>query len=95
MKNNCIPKGLVHLEKLFENNDVVKNPRVKPSHEDVEDVNVGTEENPKIVKLSTKMSTEAKEKYVKLLKQYLDVFSWSYDDLKVYDIGVIRHTIPL
>ena len=28
------------------------------------------------------------------MKQYSDVFAWSYDDLKVYDTSVIRHTIP-
>lgn len=95
MKNNCIPKGLVPLEKLFENNDVAKNLGVKPSHEDVEDVNVGTKKEPIIVKLSTKLSTESKQKYANLLKQYSDVFAWSYDDLKVYDTSVIRHTIPL
>ena len=70
LKSNYILKGLVPLEKLFENNDVAKNPGVKPSHENVEDVNVGTEKEPTIVKLSTKLSVEAKEKYVKLLKQY-------------------------
>ena len=83
------------MEKLFENNDVAKNPGVKPSHEDVEDINVGTEEDPRIVKLSTKLSLEAKQKYVKLLKQYSNVFAWSYNDLKVYDTSVIRHTMPL
>lgn len=95
MKNNCIPKGLVPLEKLFENNDMEKNPRVKPSHEDVEDVNVGTEEDPRIVKLSSKFYVEAKDKYVNLLKQYSNLFAWSYDDLKFYDTSIIRHTIPL
>ena len=56
---------------------------------------MGTEDEPRIVKLSTKLSAEAKEKYVNLLKQYSNVFAWSYDDLKVYDTSVIRHTIPL
>jgi len=60
LKNNCNPKGLVPLEKLFEKIDVAKNPTVKPSHEDVEDANVGTEQEPRIIKLSTKLSSEAK-----------------------------------
>jgi hypothetical protein len=30
-----------------------------------------------------------------LLKKYSDVFAWSYDDLKMYDTSVIRHTILL
>ena len=43
LKNNYIPKGLAPLENMFENNDVAKNIGVKPRHEDVEDINVGTE----------------------------------------------------
>ena len=29
------------------------------------------------------------------MKEFYDVFSWTYDDLKVYDPGVIQHTIPI
>jgi hypothetical protein len=54
-----------------------------------------TEENPKMVKLSKTLSPEVKQDYVKLMKDFLDVFAWSYDDLKVYDTKVIQHVIPL
>ena len=47
LKNNCITKGLVPLEKLFDINDMAKSPRVKPSDEDVEDGNIGIEQEPK------------------------------------------------
>ena len=57
MKNNCIPKGLVPLESLFDNNDVAKNLGVKPSHEDVEDANIGIEQEPRLVKISRKLAT--------------------------------------
>jgi hypothetical protein len=40
LKNNIIPKGLVPLEKLFDENDVAKNPKITASEEDVEDCNV-------------------------------------------------------
>lgn len=93
LKNNCIPKGLVPLEKLFDSNDVAKSLGVKPSHEDVEDVNIGTKQEPKLVKICKKLSVEVKKKYVELLKQYSNIFEWSYDDLKVYDTSVIMHTI--
>jgi hypothetical protein len=36
LKNNVIPKGLVLLEKLFNENDVAKNPKITASEEDVE-----------------------------------------------------------
>ena len=52
LKSNHIPRGLIPLEKFFDKNDVVKDPKVKPAENSVEDKNIGTEENPKIVKLS-------------------------------------------
>ena len=29
------------------------------------------------------------------MKEYSDVFSWSYNDLKAYDTSIIQHTIPI
>jgi hypothetical protein len=51
LKNNIIPKGLVLLENLFDENDVAKNPKITASKEDVEDYNIGTKAEPKMVKL--------------------------------------------
>ena len=60
LKGNSIPKGLVPLEKCFDHNDVAKNPKVKPAENVVEDRNIGTEENPKIVKLSKNLLVKEK-----------------------------------
>jgi hypothetical protein len=49
LKNNIIPKGLVQLEKLFDDNDVARNPKITTNDEDVENCNIGTQENPKII----------------------------------------------
>jgi hypothetical protein len=95
LKNNIIPKGLVPLENMFDENDVAKNPRITASEEDMEDCNIGTKENPKMVKLSKTLSLEVKQDYVNLMKGFPDVFAWSYNDLKVYDTKVIQHVIPL
>ena len=56
-----------------------------PNEANVEDCNIGTIEDQKIVKLSINSPLEAKEKYLSLLKEYSKVFSWKYEDLKVYD----------
>ena len=44
-------------------------------------MNIGTEENPKIVKLSKSLPVKEKEEYVNLMKKYTDVFSWRYEDI--------------
>ena len=32
---------------------------------------------------------------MKLFKEYKDVFMWTYEDLKTYDMKIIQHIIPL
>jgi len=51
LKINIIPKGLVPLEIFFYNNDVARNPKITANDEDIEDCNIGTQEDPKIIKL--------------------------------------------
>lgn len=61
----------------------------------MEECNIGTESQPKIIKLSKNLSYESKERYIQPMKKYSYVFAWSYDDLKVYDTNIIQHTIPI
>ena len=89
LKGNSIPRGLVPLEKLFDPNDVAKEPQLVPSCEDVEDVNIGTNEQPRIIKITRTLSPKSKQKYISLMKEYSNVFSWSYKDLKAYDSSII------
>ena len=32
---------------------------------------------------------------MRLFKEYKDVFTWTYEDLKTYDMKIIQHIIPL
>jgi len=40
-------------------------------------------------------SKEERNQIEKLIREYKDVFSWSYDDLKAYKGDIIQHTIPI
>jgi hypothetical protein len=83
------------LEKLFDENNVSRNPKITANDEDIEDCNIGTQENPRMIKLSKTLSSKVKQNYIKLMKYFPDIFTWSYEDLKVYDTKVIQHVIPL
>jgi hypothetical protein len=61
----------------------------------VELINLGTDQNPQNVNLGLGCSHFERTTFIKLLKQYKDVFAWSYDDLKTFDTSVIQHTIPM
>jgi len=95
LKDNVIPRGLIPLEELFDQDDVARKPTMVPTDKGVEDVNIGTADQPKLVKLSKTLSPKSKAKYVKLLSEFSDVFAWDYLDLKVYDKNIIQHTIPI
>jgi ribonuclease HI len=75
LKNNVLPRGLVLLEDLFDFNDVAKKPKIEASGKEVEDCNIGTEEKPKMVKLSKSLPPEQKLKYIELFKEYVDIFA--------------------
>jgi hypothetical protein len=81
LKNNIIPKGLVPLEKLFDENDVARNPKITMNDKDVEDCNIGAQENLRIIKFPKTLSPEIKQRYIKIMKDFPDVFAWSYEDL--------------
>jgi hypothetical protein len=45
--------------------------------------------------LGVDFTTEEVDQYVALFKEYIDVFAWTYDDLKSYDKTIFQHIIPL
>ena len=57
--------------------------------------NIGTPEEPKFVKMSRDLTREQRDEYTELLREFVDVFAWTYEDLKTYDTPVIEHKIPL
>lgn len=95
LKYTFLPKGLTPLEDLFDSNDVPKNPKMEPVRSDIEECNIGTELKPKMIKLSKYLPPQEKEQYIDLLKEYQDVFAWSYEDLKAYDTNIIQQKIPI
>ena len=75
LKGYSIPRGMVSLEKIFNPDDVVREFQLVPNCEYMEEVNIGTEEQPKIIKIARTLSPESKHRYISLMKEYSDVFS--------------------
>jgi len=95
LNNNHIHRGLIPLERLFEKDDIPLKSTLQPQLKEVEDYDIGTKEEPKIVKLSKYLPAQVKSKYVEFIKKYKDIFAWSCNDLRMYDTSVIEHKIPL
>jgi hypothetical protein len=88
-------KGLIPLERLFDQNDIPIKSTLQPQPEEVGDCDMGTKEESKMVKISKLLPPKIKGKYKDLLKKFKDIFTWSYDELITYDTTVIDHKIPL
>lgn len=56
------------MERIFDEDDVAKKPNIAPDDEQMEDCNLGTQQDPKMVKLSAALSIDDRGKYVQILK---------------------------
>lgn len=95
LKTNKMPKGLVMLESVFDNHDRFKSEVKSSKTDDLEEINLGTEEAPKKVYIGRNVSPFIKKTLVSLLRKYRHVFAWSYDGLKAYREDLFKHIIPL
>jgi ribonuclease HI len=64
LPSNHIPKGLVPLERIFDNNDVAVKAKKPVDDADISECNIGTEKEPKFVKLSSSLTKEQRTEYV-------------------------------
>jgi hypothetical protein len=95
---NSLPKSVVRLEKFYDFEDKFKNTvncKTNSSSLSYEKVNLGTSENPQCINLGLGCSKQEKAAFVKLFKEFKDVFAWTYEDLKTFDPNIIQHVIPM
>jgi ribonuclease HI len=84
------PRRVVSLERNFDKLDGHKQKEdSKKKLCDHLEVNIGTVEEPRMVKIGKTTPIEERNEIVKLLKEYRDVLAFSYDELKAYREDVI------
>ncbi|XP_070054104.1 uncharacterized protein [Nicotiana tomentosiformis] len=66
----------------------------KPNLEETEVVNLGSEKDVKETRINIHLEAEQKKKMIDLLRQYVDVFAWSYDDMPGLSVDIISHRLP-
>ena len=54
---------------------------IQPHEEPIEVVNLGTEEDKKEVKIGANLEESVKARLIALLREYVDIFAWSYEDI--------------
>ena len=48
-------------------------------------INLGTEANPKPIFISESLSPSEKEDLIQLIREYIDVIAWNYEDMSGLD----------
>ena len=93
-----MPKNNVRLEKLFDLQEKFRRPTNKKTRSSTliyEVINLGTEQDPKNINLGKNCTHAERVAFMKLFREFKDVFAWTYEDLKTYDTKIIQHVIPL
>ena len=68
----------------------------KPNIEELEIINLAKEgEKSKEVKIGTRSTIEQKEALIALLREFHEIFAWSYQDILGLDTDIVVHKIPL
>jgi len=74
-------KGLF-LWSMFDRHDIYKgNHIIDRSDEEIE-FNIDSKNDPRIIKIGKGTTLTEKESIIILIREYKDIFSWTYDDLK-------------
>ena len=73
--------------------EMVVSQRVKASQ--LEEVNLGTTEDARPVHIAKEMTPDNKTAMITLLKEFRDVFAWSYEDMRGLDPQLYQHQIHL
>ena len=63
--------------------------------EQIELVNLGSEDDVKEVKIGSRLCPDVKKGLTNLLREYSDVFAWSFQDMPGLDSEIVEHRLSL
>ena len=69
--------------------------RVSPPFDDLETIDLGTASQPREMRIGTTLSTDERDSLLRLLRSYLVVFAWPYEDMSSLDPSIVQHHLPL
>ena len=67
---------------------------IQPHEEPVESINLGTEEDKKEVKIGANLEPSFKQRLIEMLRDYVEIFAWSYEDMPGLDTDIMVHRLP-
>ena len=85
------PECMLVQEEVLE--EPAKEIKIQPE-EELKEIDLGAElGSQKLVFISSQLTIQEKEQLVTLLKEYMDVFEWNYDEMLGLDLGLVVHAL--
>ncbi|XP_070007701.1 uncharacterized protein [Nicotiana sylvestris] len=81
-----IPEEVVRIVENFEN-------KPKSNLDETEAVNLGDAKTVKETRISIRLSPTEEEEYIHFLREYEDIFAWSYDDMTGLSTSIVAHKL--
>ncbi|RDY01272.1 hypothetical protein CR513_15425, partial [Mucuna pruriens] len=84
-------EDLEELERVLEQ----ERPRLQFEAKEIEVINLGEEDEVKEIRVGKLMLLDLRQRLVELLREYADIFAWSYRDMMGLDTTIVEHRLPL
>src|SRR3954470_8394882 len=79
------------LARLLEQEDKA----IQPHEEPIEVINLGSSEEKKEVKIGADLEHSIKQRLIQMLRDYVEIFAWSYEDMPGLDTDIVVHRLPI
>ena len=61
----------------------------------IEFIDFGTPDQPREIMIGSSLSPSERSRLINMLRSYLDVFAWSYEDMLSLDSSIVQHHLPI
>ncbi|RDX73021.1 hypothetical protein CR513_47424, partial [Mucuna pruriens] len=79
------------LERLLER----EGPRLQFRIEELETINLGDREETRDIQVGKQIPPNSRKELITLLREYSNIFAWSYQDMPGLDTAIVEHKLPL
>ena len=85
---------ILEISKETFNDMELKPGHLEPIKKETQSINLGIDNEPKMVQIGNTSTFYKKDTLVTLLKEFKEVFAWSYKDMPRINIDIVQHCIP-
>ena len=78
-----------------ESNSDTEDRKVTPVYGNTELIDFGVPDQPREIRISSSLYPDTRSGLIDLLRSYLDVFAWSYEDMPGLDPTIVQHHLPI